>query len=102
VSIGDVSGKGMPAAMTVSLLVGTLRTLAHYYTEALARFSPPLNQRMLGARTTAGIHYLPVLTVSSAGILTAANARHNSALISTARTCPKTASPSESPLASGT
>ena len=28
--IGDVSGKGMPAAMTVSLLVGTLRTLAHY------------------------------------------------------------------------
>ena len=28
--IGDVSGKGMPAAMTVSLLVGTVRTLAHY------------------------------------------------------------------------
>ncbi len=28
--IGDVSGKGMPAAMTVSLLVGTFRTLAHY------------------------------------------------------------------------
>lgn len=30
VVIGDVSGKGMPAAMTVSLLVGTVRTLAHY------------------------------------------------------------------------
>ena len=30
VAIGDVSGKGMPAAMTVALLVGTLRTLAHY------------------------------------------------------------------------
>ena len=28
VIIGDVSGKGMPAAMTVSLLVGTVRTLA--------------------------------------------------------------------------
>jgi serine phosphatase RsbU (regulator of sigma subunit) len=27
--IGDVSGKGMPAAMTVSFLVGTVRTLAH-------------------------------------------------------------------------
>jgi 7TM diverse intracellular signalling/Stage II sporulation protein E (SpoIIE) len=30
IAVGDVSGKGMPAAMTVSLLVGTLRTLAHY------------------------------------------------------------------------
>jgi len=28
--IGDVSGEGMPAAMTVSLLVGTVRMLAHY------------------------------------------------------------------------
>jgi serine phosphatase RsbU (regulator of sigma subunit) len=26
VIVGDVSGKGMPAAMTVSLLVGTVRT----------------------------------------------------------------------------
>ena len=31
VIIGDVSGKGMPAAMTVSLLVGTVRTLAHLH-----------------------------------------------------------------------
>ena len=30
IAVGDVSGKGMPAAMTVSLLVGTFRTLAHY------------------------------------------------------------------------
>ena len=35
--IGDVSGKGMPAAMTVSLLVGTMRTLAHY-TQSPAKF----------------------------------------------------------------
>lgn len=37
--IGDVSGKGMPAAMTVSLLVGTFRTLAHY-SESLPRSLP--------------------------------------------------------------
>ena len=33
--IGDVSGKGIPAAMTVSLLVGTFRTLAHYTAPAM-------------------------------------------------------------------
>ena len=38
--IGDVSGKGMPAAMAVSLLVGTVRTLAHY-TQSPAQSSPP-------------------------------------------------------------
>jgi len=38
--IGDVSGKGMPSAMTVSLLVETFRTLAHY-TRARRRFSQP-------------------------------------------------------------
>ena len=30
VAVGDVSEKGLPAAMTVSLLVGTLRTLVLY------------------------------------------------------------------------
>lgn len=30
IAVGDVSGKGMPAAMTVSLLVETFRTLARY------------------------------------------------------------------------
>jgi serine phosphatase RsbU (regulator of sigma subunit) len=29
VAIGDVSGKGMPAAMTVSMIVGMIRILAH-------------------------------------------------------------------------
>lgn len=38
--IGDVSGKGMPAAMTVSLLVGTFRTLAHF-TQSPGRFFEP-------------------------------------------------------------
>jgi hypothetical protein len=40
VVIGDVSGKGMPAAMAVSLLVGTVRTLAHY-TQSPPKSSPP-------------------------------------------------------------
>jgi len=40
VIIGDVSGKGMPAAMTVSLLVGTVRTLAHY-TQSPGKSWPP-------------------------------------------------------------
>lgn len=74
VSIGDVSGKGMPAAMTVSLLVGTLRTLAHY-TQSPGEILAAMNQRMLG-RNNGGFTTCLVLTVSSAGILTAANAGH--------------------------
>ncbi len=48
IAIGDVSGKGMPAAMTVSLLVGTLRTLAHF-THSPGQILAAMNQRMLGA-----------------------------------------------------
>ncbi len=55
--IGDVSGKGMPAAMTVSLLVGTLRTLAHY-THSPGEILAAMNQRMLG-RTGRRLYDLP-------------------------------------------
>jgi stage II sporulation SpoE-like protein len=72
--LGDVSGKGLPAAMTVSLLVGTLRTLAHY-TQSPGEILAAMNQRMLG-RNNGGFTTCLVLTVSSAGILTAANAGH--------------------------
>lgn len=72
--IGDVSGKGMPAAMTVSLLVGTFRTLAHY-TQSPAEILAAMNQRML-ARSSGGFTTCLVLTVSAAGKLTAANAGH--------------------------
>ena len=48
IAIGDVSGKGMPAAMTVSLLVGTLRTLA-YYTQSPGEILTAMNRRMLRA-----------------------------------------------------
>jgi sigma-B regulation protein RsbU (phosphoserine phosphatase) len=74
IAIGDVSGKGMPAAMTVSLLVGTLRTLAHY-TQKPSEILAAMNQRML-ARSSGGFTTCLVLTVSAAGTLTAANAGH--------------------------
>jgi hypothetical protein len=72
--IGDVSGKGMPAAMTVSLLVGTFRTLAHY-TQSPAEILAAMNQRMMG-RSSGGFTTCLVLTVSAAGKLIAANAGH--------------------------
>jgi uncharacterized membrane protein len=45
--LGDVSGKGLPAAMTVALLVGTLRTLTESTTDP-AEMLAGLNRRLLG------------------------------------------------------
>ena len=45
--LGDVSGKGLPAAMNVALLVGTLRTLAETTTDP-AEVLIGLNRRLLG------------------------------------------------------
>ena len=72
--IGDVSGKGMPAAMTVSLLVGTLRTLAHY-TQSPGEILTAMNQRMLG-RTNGGFTTCLALRVDAMGSIAAANAGH--------------------------
>jgi hypothetical protein len=72
--IGDVSGKGMPAAMTVSLLVGTVRTLAHF-TQSPATILSAMNQRMLG-RSQGGFTTCLVLRADPDGTLTAANAGH--------------------------
>src|SRR5262249_2954113 len=63
--IGDVSGKGMPAAMTVSLLVGTVRTLAHY-TQSPAEILAAMNQRML-ARSKDGFTTCLVVGVDARG-----------------------------------
>ena len=71
---GDVSGKGMPAAMTVSLLVGTFRTLAHY-TQSTGEILHAMNQRML-ARSSGGFTTCLVLRVDPDGALTAASAGH--------------------------
>jgi hypothetical protein len=74
VCIGDVSGKGMPAAMTVSLLVGTFRTLAHY-TLNPGEILAAMNQRML-ARSKDGFTTCLVLRIDSDGTAIAANAAH--------------------------
>jgi hypothetical protein len=71
--IGDVSGKGMPAAMAVSLLVGTVRTLAHY-TQNPGEILTAMNQRMLGR--SSGFTTCLVLRCDVDGKLTIANAGH--------------------------
>jgi Stage II sporulation protein E (SpoIIE) len=73
-AIGDVSGKGMPAAMTVSLLVGTLRTLAHF-TNSPSVILAAMNQRML-ARSQGGFTTCLVLRAAPDYTLTIANAGH--------------------------
>ncbi len=73
-AIGDVSGKGMPAALTVSLLVGTLRTLAHH-TQSPGEILRAMNQRML-ARSQGGFTTCLVLRADPDGTLTIANAGH--------------------------
>jgi len=72
--IGDVSGKGMPAAMTVSLLVGTVRTLAHY-TQSPGEILTAMNYRML-SRSAGGFTTCLVVRVDRDGRLTVANAGH--------------------------
>jgi len=72
--IGDVSGKGMPAAMTVSLLVGTVRTLAHY-TQSPGEILAAMNHRML-SRSGGGFTTCLVLRIDADGTLTVANAGH--------------------------
>jgi hypothetical protein len=72
--IGDVSGKGMPAAMTVSLLVGTVRTLVHY-TQSPGEILAAMNQRML-SRSNGGFTTCLVLRADPDGALTVANAGH--------------------------
>lgn len=71
--IGDVSGKGMPAAMTVSLLVGTVRTLAQY-TQSPGEILNAMNVRMLGR--SKGFTTCLVLRADCDGTLTIANAGH--------------------------
>jgi Stage II sporulation protein E (SpoIIE) len=72
--IGDVSGKGMPAAMTVALLVGTVRTLAHS-THSPREILTALNHRMIG-RTRGGFTTCCVIFADTNGTVTAANAGH--------------------------
>jgi hypothetical protein len=72
--IGDVAGKGLPAAMLVSVLVGAIRTVVQYShvpTEVLAQ----LNERMIG-RTHGGFSTALAALFDANGSVTIANAGH--------------------------
>ncbi|HZQ41616.1 MAG TPA: SpoIIE family protein phosphatase [Acidobacteriaceae bacterium] len=71
--IGDVSGKGMPAAMIVSLLVGTLRTLAEG-TDSPAELLDGLNRRLIGR--SSGFTTCLILRADRDGTCVVANAGH--------------------------
>jgi phosphoserine phosphatase RsbU/P len=71
--LGDVAGKGLLAAMTVSLLVGALRTLADA-TSSPAEILTGLNRRLLGGGS--GFTTCVALHLSPSGTLTLANAGH--------------------------
>jgi serine phosphatase RsbU (regulator of sigma subunit) len=74
VALGDVSGKGLKAAMNVSLIVGVLRALADASSSPAAileRLNGCLCGRMQGGFTTAVILHL-----ASNGVVTVANAGH--------------------------
>jgi serine phosphatase RsbU (regulator of sigma subunit) len=71
--IGDVSGKGLKAAMTVSLIVGTLRAYAESHTSP-AELLAGMN-RLLHGRT-AGFATCLALKITAAGEVAIANAGH--------------------------
>jgi len=74
VAIGDVSGKGMPAAMMVSLLVGRLQALADSSNRP-AEILKGLNRRLHG-RSRGGFTTCLILRADPDGNLTIANAGH--------------------------
>ncbi len=72
--VGDVSGKGLKAAMTVSLIIGALRTLTDL-TSQPDKILEMLNRRMVG-RLQYGFVTCLVVRISSDGICMAASAGH--------------------------
>lgn len=74
VVIGDVSGKGMAAAMTVAMLVGVLRGVAGRIISPAAILEE-MNARMAG-RTGGGFTTCLAMRVSADGACTLANAGH--------------------------
>ena len=74
IALGDVSGKGLKAAMTVSLIVGTLRTLADF-TQNPAGILQGLNRRLMG-RTDGGFATCLIALIEANGATTMANAGH--------------------------
>ena len=74
VVMGDVSGKGLSAAMIVSVLVGAIRTEAAHGVRPLALLNA-LNDRLIG-RPHGGFVTCLAVWISNQGELTLANAGH--------------------------
>ncbi len=74
VIVGDVSGKGMPAAMMVSLLVGAFHSLAET-TRSVGEILEGLNRRVLG-RSNGGFTTCILVRAAIDGTITIANAGH--------------------------
>ncbi len=73
-AIGDVSGKGLRAAMIVSMIVGTLRSVSGF-TEEPAEILSELNRRLCGRMGT-GFATCLAVRLEEHGHLTMANAGH--------------------------
>jgi len=72
--LGDVAGKGLPAAKLVSVLVGAIRSTAEY-TFAPATMLASLNEWMIG-RTRGGFSTALAAYFAADGTVTIANAGH--------------------------
>src|SRR6476646_7090916 len=74
VVVGDVAGKGLPAAMLVSMLVGSIRTTAEDSSDPVLMLRK-LHDRLLG-RTFGGFATALAAHISRDGLVTIANAGH--------------------------
>jgi len=74
VVVGDVAGKGLPAAMLVSVLVGAIRAVAEY-TRNPAELLANLNERLIG-RTQGSFTTALAVHITADGWVTIANAGH--------------------------
>jgi serine phosphatase RsbU (regulator of sigma subunit) len=72
--LGDVSGKGLKAAMNVALIIGTIRTLAEFESDP-TNILAGLNRRLVG-RMQGGFTTALLLKLDRFGHCTLANAGH--------------------------
>jgi serine phosphatase RsbU (regulator of sigma subunit) len=72
--MGDVAGKGLPAAMLVSVLVGAFRGIAEF-TRDPSQILANLNERLVG-RAGAGFSTALVARITAGGSVAIANAGH--------------------------
>jgi hypothetical protein len=79
VIVGDVSGKGLKAAMTVSLIIGSLRSIVDTFTEP-AEILSRLNRRLHG-RMQGGFATCVVVKLEADGRCVIANAGHPSPFV---------------------